>query len=60
MKKKDKMWEEFYKLKSHQCTKYDYLTFLKMSYKRIMNSGEISDIENNVFNSILEYLNKII
>ena len=58
--KKDKMWEEFYKLKSHQYNKYDYLIFLKMSYERIMNSGEISDIENNVFNSILEYLNKII
>ena len=54
------MWEEFYKLKSHKISKYDYLIFLKMSYERIMNSGEISDIENNVFNSILEYLNKII
>ena len=54
------MWEEFYKLKSHQISKYDYLIFLKMSYERIMNSGEISDIENNVFISILEYLNKII
>ena len=56
--KEDKMWEEFYKLKGGEYSFYEYLLIIRASYQNLMNSGFITDIERNVYEAILQYLNK--
>ena len=50
------MWDRFYNFKNNKESKNDYLLFLKKKYNDMINS--VSDTESNVFNKIIEYLNK--
>jgi len=55
----DNMWTDFYKFKSGKYTKENYLDIIKKKYRDIMDSGKLSELEEQVINSILEYFNNI-
>ena len=54
-----KIKDEFYKFKKGECSKNDYLLNLKRKYQNKRDSGQLSDIELNVFNTILAYFNRL-
>ena len=53
----DKMWDDFSKFKSGQCTKNYYLDIIKKNYLDIRDSGALSEMEAEVVGHILEYIN---
>lgn len=55
----DNMWTDFNKFKSGKYTKENYLDIIKKKYRDIMDSGKLSELEEQVINSILEYFNNI-
>ena len=57
--KRELMWNEFYKFKSHQKSQDEYLLLIKGKYLGRLEQNDVSEVEGQVFQNILEYLNKL-
>ena len=57
--KRELMWNEFYKFKSHKKSQDEYLLLIKGKYLGRLEQNDVSEVEGQVFQNILEYLNKL-